>query len=129
MIRRANKFYTCDKCNNLVKVIADKGSPVVCCGNTMRELIPNTTDASQEKHVPEIDFAKNILRVKVGNVSHPMVEEHSIEWVYIESTQGDQFKPLKINKDPEVDFALVNGDKPTKVYAYCNLHGLWETEI
>ena len=128
-MRKEKKFYNCDKCGNIIRMVVDKGIPVVCCGNTMRELLPNTVEASHEKHIPEIDFARNTLRVKVGNISHPMEKEHSIEWVYVVTTEGEQYKPLKLDKDPEVEFALVNGEKPVKVYAYCNLHGLWAVEV
>lgn len=129
MVRKENKFYICDKCGNIIRMVVDKGIPVVCCGHTMRELVPNTVEASQEKHIPEIDFARNILRVKVGNISHPMEAEHSIEWVYVVTTEGEQYKRLRLDRDPETEFALVNGDKPIKVFAYCNLHGLWAVEV
>jgi len=128
MVRKENKFHICDKCGNIIRMVVDSGIPVVCCGKTMRELVPNTVEASHEKHIPEIDFARNILRVKVGNVSHPMESEHSIEWVYVVTSEGEQYKRLRLDKDPETEFALVNGDKPIKVFAYCNLHGLWGVE-
>ncbi len=129
MVGKENKFYVCDKWGNMIRMIVDKGVPIVCCGNTMRELIPNNVDASHEKHIPQIDFARNTLRVKVGNISHPMESAHSIEWVYAVTSEGEQFKRLRVNRDLEVEFALVNGDKPIKVYSYCNLHGLWQSEI
>ena len=129
MVRKESKFYVCDKCGNIIRMVVDKGVPIVCCGNTMRELVPNTVEASHEKHIPEVDFARNTLRVKVGNISHPMEKEHSIEWVHVVTSEGEQFKSLRLDRDPETEFALVNGDKPIKVYAYCNLHGLWQVEV
>ncbi|QSX07085.1 desulfoferrodoxin [Sedimentibacter sp. zth1] len=129
MVRKENKFYSCDHCGNIMRMIRDEGVPIVCCGETMREMVPNIEDASHEKHIPEIDFNRNTLRVKIGNIPHPMVKEHSIKWVFIVSQEGEQLKYLRINKAPEVEFSLVNGDKPIKVYAYCNIHGLWEVEV
>lgn len=129
MIRKENKFYICEKCGNIIRMIDDKGIPLVCCGNKMNELVPNTVDASHEKHIPQVDYSGNTLKVKVGSTTHPMESAHSIEWVYIETIEGDQCKRLKLDKEPETEFALVNGDKPIKVYAYCNLHGLWAVEV
>ena len=70
----------------------------------------------------------NVVKVSVGSVEHPMVEEHSIEWVYLCTENGAYCKELKAGNAPEVKFVL-DGEKPVAVYAYCNLHGLWMTEI
>ena len=101
---------------------------IECCGLGMEELIPNTVDASGEKHIPVVEVKDGIVKVHVGSIDHPMVEEHWIEWIYLETDQGSQVKYLKANEAPEVEFVL-GKEKPLVVYAYCNLHGLWKTDI
>nr|WP_315024323.1 desulfoferrodoxin family protein [uncultured Aminipila sp.] len=123
------KFFVCKHCGNLVGVIKDSGVPMVCCGEKMTELEANTVDASFEKHIPVVTVEGNIVTAKVGSVEHPMVEEHFIEWLYLLTSKGGQRKGLAPGEKPEAQFALVDGEKPLEVYAYCNLHGLWKTEI
>ena len=123
-----HKFFKCDHCGNLSGLIFDKGVPLVCCGQNMTELVPNTVDASTEKHVPSITASVNSVSVQVGSVPHPMEEEHHIAFIYIETERGGQRKCLKPGTDPKCDFSFVD-DKPVAVYAYCNLHGLWESGV
>ena len=120
------KFYRCNHCGNIIAYVEDKGVPVVCCGEKMGELVPGTTDAAQEKHVPVIEKAGNLVTVKVGSVSHPMTEEHHIAWIVLETKQGKQRKALDHTGKPEAVFALVEGDEVVAAYEYCNLHGLWK---
>ncbi len=120
------KYFVCEHCGNIVEMVKDQGVPIVCCGQKMTELVPNTTDAAGEKHVPVYKVRDGIVHVAVGAVGHPMVEEHSIEWVSIQTKAGGQRKSLKVGEPPEVRFALCEGDEVEAVYAYCNLHGLWK---
>ena len=122
------KFYICRRCGNLVGMVHDSGVPMICCGEKMEALVPNTVEASSEKHLPVAVMDGNVLRVHVGNVDHPMLPEHFIEWVYVQTDQGGQRKALKPGDTPEVSFCL-GDDKAVAVYAYCNLHGLWMTEL
>lgn len=123
-----NRFYICHHCGNIVGSIKNAGVPLVCCGEKMEALVPNTTEASQEKHLPVVSISGESVRAEVGSVSHPMSEEHSIEWIYLETNKGGQRKNLLPDEAPVAEFALAN-EKPVAVYAYCNLHGLWKTEI
>ena len=123
------KFYKCAHCGNIIAFAVNSGVPVMCCGQKMQEIVPNTTDAAQEKHVPVISVDGNVVTVTVGSVAHPMGEDHHIGWVALETAMGNQRKELIIDGAPEVSFALVEGDKPVAAYAYCNLHGLWKAEI
>ena len=123
-----NKFYICNHCGNIITKINDAGVPVSCCGEKMTELVPNTVEASGEKHVPVPSVNGNVVTVNVGSVDHPMLEEHSIEWVYLETERGGQRVALKPGEAPKASF-LLGEDKPVAVYAYCNLHGLWKTEL
>ena len=120
------KFYHCEHCGNIIAYATDKGVPVVCCGEKMKELVPGTVDASKEKHVPEVTVEGNIVTVKVGSVAHPMVPEHYIGWIALETNTGNQRKELDHTGAPEAKFALMDGDEVKAVYAWCNLHGLWK---
>lgn len=123
-----NKFYVCEHCGNLIGMIHDSGVPMMCCGRKMTKIEPGVVEASHEKHIPVVSVDGNMVTVAVGSVEHPMVEEHSILWVYLQTDKGGQRKCLEVGKAPVVTFALAN-EKPIAVYAYCNLHGLWKTEI
>lgn len=120
------KYFICKHCGNLIAMVEDKGIPVVCCGEKMTELIPGTTDAAVEKHVPVFSVENNIVNVSVGSVEHPMLPEHFIEWIAIHTKQGVQMKYLKPGDAPKAVFALCGDDELESVYAYCNLHGLWK---
>ena len=122
------KFFICKHCKNLIGLIENKGVPIVCCGDNMTELIPNTVDASGEKHLPEVTASGDNIKVQVGSVPHPMVEEHYIHFIYVETERGGQRKCLKPGDQPSTEFSFVN-DKPVAVYEYCNLHGLWKTQM
>lgn len=119
------KFYKCEHCGNIIAMVKDAGVPVVCCGQKMTELVPNTEDAAQEKHVPVYEQKGNILEVTVGSIEHPMAEEHHIEWIALQTDKGNQRKVLKPGDAPKADFALLDGEEVQAIYAYCNLHGLW----
>lgn len=119
-------FYICKHCGNLVGMIRNTGAPIICCGEPMSELIPGSVDASHEKHVPAVKVDGNLVTVEIGSAPHPMLEEHYIEWVCLETGRGRQRKRLNPGEEPKVLFTLVD-DKPVAAYAYCNLHGLWKT--
>jgi len=122
------KFYKCSHCGNIIAFVENKGVPVKCCGEKMEEIVANTVDAAKEKHVPVIKVDGNTVTVCVGDVAHPMLAEHSILWVALETKQGAQRKELAVGSEPVVSFALVDGDEVKAAYAYCNLHGLWKAE-
>ena len=124
----SKKFYICKHCGNLMGAIHDSGVPVVCCGENMKEIKANTVEASQEKHLPVVTVNGDEIEVKVGSAVHPMLEEHSILWIYLQTEKGGQRKTLKPGEAPEAKFILKD-DKAIAAYAYCNLHGLWKTEI
>ena len=125
---RNQKFYICEICGNLVGKIEDGRVPMTCCGQKMSELVPNTKEASEEKHLPVYVLKDNVLEVSVGSVLHPMTEEHNISWIYVETECGGQRKILKVNNEPKTSFSLID-DKPLSIFAYCNLHGLWKSEV
>ena len=120
------KFYRCAHCGQIIAVVKKTGVPIICCGEPMKEIIPGTTDASLEKHVPVCEVKDGKVVVKVGAVDHPMLPEHYIEWVAIQTKFGNQRKSLKPGDAPQVCFRLCDGDEVEAVYAYCNLHSLWK---
>lgn len=120
------KFYICEHCGNIIAKVKDAGVPVMCCGQRMKEIIPGTSDGAAEKHVPVYRVEGSIVTVRVSSVDHPMLPEHYIEWVSLQSKQGNQRKLLHPGDEPEVRFALCPGDEVEAVYAYCNLHSLWK---
>lgn len=123
------KLLKCPICGNIVEMIEDKGVPVMCCGKPMVELNANTTDGAVEKHVPVVEINGDILTVKVGSVEHPMLEEHYITMVLVEFDNRVLRVNLKPNEKPEAVFALNGYKENVNVYEYCNLHGLWKTEV
>ena len=120
------KFYICKGCGKIIGMIRPSKCPTKCCGEAMEEMIPNTTDGALEKHVPVVDVNGRDVTVTVGSAEHPMLEEHFIMWVALETKQGAQRKELKPGQAPRVSFALAEGDEVVAVYEYCNLHGLWK---
>lgn len=107
-------------------MVHESGAPVVCCGEKMVELVPNTTDAAQEKHVPVIAVDGQKVTVTVGSVDHPMMEEHYITFIVLETKQGRQRKVLNPGEAPKAEFMICEGDEVVAAYEYCNLHGFWK---
>ena len=121
-------FYRCEHCGNIIAHIHDSGVRCQCCGEEMKPLIPNTTDAAGEKHVPVVQVNGQTVTVTVGSVEHPMLEAHYIQWILLETKEGRQRKALKFGDRPTAAFALTEGDEVVAAYEYCNLHGLWRSE-
>ena len=120
----ATKFFRCRHCGNVIHKVVDSKVPVVCCGEQMQELIPNTVDASNEKHVPAITKLSDCkLKVQVGSILHPMLPEHHICFIYVETENGG----IRIDLKDKPEATVYCSDKPVAVYEYCNLHGLWKT--
>ena len=114
------KVYQCEKCK---KTIISREELKL---EGWVEIIPDSVDAAQEKHVPKLTKKCTQLQVDVGSVAHPMTEEHLIEWIAVETENGYQVVNLKAGAAPVVTFKLTDGDPVKAVYAYCNLHGLWK---
>lgn len=121
------RLFICKHCGNIITFVKDSGVGVVCCGEPMQELIPGSVDASIEKHIPMIHRNKSLVMVEVGAVSHPMAENHFIEWIVLETKQGVQRKCLKPETLPQARFWISEDDEVVAAYAFCNLHGLWKS--
>ena len=122
------KVYKCLQCGNMIQMMKESGIPVMCCGKKMEELVPNTVEASEEKHIPVIDVNGNRVTVTVGSVEHPMETEHYIEWICLETKYGEQYRQMKPGDTPTATFVL-GDDEVVAAYAYCNLHGFWKAEL
>ena len=122
------KFLICKRCGKLAGVIIDTPAPTMCCGEAMSELIPNTVEASAEKHLPVVKAEGDRVSVNVGSAAHPMDEAHHISWIYLLTQNGGQRKCLQAGGPPEAEFILTDS-QAVAAFAYCNLHGLWKTDI
>lgn len=128
-----NKLYKCNICHNIVELVHDGGGVLVCCGEEMEEIIAKTEEEYKEKHLPFIEFEgegkEKMVKIKVGEITHPMTDEHFIRFIEALSKDGVYLKRkmLKPNDEPELHF-LCNCDEMI-VREYCNLHGLWSITI
>ena len=123
------KFFLCKICGNIVDLVHNGGGPLVCCGAEMTLLVPNTVEASTEKHLPHVTKTDCGINVKVGSVAHPMEAAHYINFICVKSDRGISRMSLSIGDAPEADFCLCGNTGPIEVYEYCNLHGLWKVEV
>jgi len=119
------KVFRCAICGNIVTLLHEGGGELVCCGQPMKHLVAGEDDtASKEKHVPVVRIEDGKLRVDVGDVPHPMIEKHYIEFVILVTESGVFVEFLRPETEPLAWFCLPEGDY--EVYEYCNLHGLWK---
>ncbi|MDD4715047.1 MAG: desulfoferrodoxin family protein [Oscillospiraceae bacterium] len=180
-MKESRKFYFCEHCKKVISILEDPGVDTVCCGDVMKELVPHTKEAGNEKHLPVVSLSEKFfldcegivhpmqeledgkidvvcelstdkeafsrpmqeitktdladvaaqeqkVTVDVGSVPHPMTQEHSIQWVYLQTKNGGQRKIFKPGDKPQAVFVMYD-DEPVAVFSYCNLHGLWKTEL
>ena len=120
------RIFKCTKCDNMITYLNKAACDVQCCGETMVEILPNTSDGAGEKHVPVVEVDGCKVTVKVGEVSHPMMEEHYIQWIAIETKNGRQRKMLNPGEEPVATFYIAEDDEVEAAYEYCNLHGFWK---
>ena len=125
------KFLHCQICGNLLIPAIDSGAVPVCCGKSMDVLVPGSTDAAVEKHVPAITREDDGCHVKIeiGSVKHPMTEEHYIQLVVLAYSNRIICQKFEYSDDPSARFCIKDNTVPLTAYAYCNLHGLWKAEI
>lgn len=123
-----NQVYKCEVCGNMVEVVHQAGGQLVCCGKPMKLITENSVEASTEKHIPVIEKSEGQIVVKVGSVTHPMLEEHYIEWIELISENKVYRKYLQQGKEPIATFKVCDSSKQYTARAYCNIHGLWKSE-
>lgn len=123
------KFYKCEICGNFVGLLNDGNSTMTCCGQEMTEVIANSVEnASLEKHIPKVEKRERLVAVQVGEILHPATVEHHIEFIYLQTSNGGMRKCIDVGSDPKAMFMTLEGE-PLEVYAYCNIHGLWKTNV
>ena len=122
------KFYYCEDCENIVIAMKESGVPMKCCGRPMIELRPKALSAAAEKHLPVLHMDGAQAVVTVGAAEHPMVSNHFIEWIALQTKKSVQYRPLSPDQPPRQTFRLCEGDTVEAVYAFCNLHGLWKLQ-
>lgn len=121
-------FFICRHCGNIVAMIRDCGVPVKCCGESMKVLEEAEQSGSQDKHRPLYTVNEGVVTVSVGQEQHPMLADHAIEWVAVETERGLQFTRLQPGDLPQAVFTVAENDDVIAVYAFCNQHGLWKQE-
>ncbi len=122
-------IFKCEKCGSMVIKINDAACTPVCCGDPMTALVPGTSDGAHEKHVPVVEVSGNKVIVKVGEVEHPMMDAHYIQYIWLETDKGYMQKNLTPSDKPCAEFVLADGEKAIAAYEYGNLHGLWKADI
>ena len=120
------RFYKCPICGNIVGLIEGDARRISCCGKPMEEMVANSVDAATEKHVPVYEKNGNEIIVKVGDVDHPMDEDHYIMWIAQVSENRTTRVKLHPGEKPEARFPY---EKGAVLYAYCNKHGLWKDTV
>lgn len=121
-------FYVCKHCGNIIRMVKNSGVPVICCGEPMSKLVPNTVEAATEKHIPVVSVNSNVVTVNVGENQHPMTSEHLIEWIAVVTEKGEYIRCLTADDEPTAIFTLSDNETVQEVFAFCNLHGLWQAK-
>jgi len=119
-------FYKCPTCGNVLGLIEGDIAHMKCCGRDLEPLIANTTDAASEKHVPVYEKDGDEIVVRVGEVEHPMDEDHYIVWIAQVSRNRTTRVRFVPGEKPETRFPYIPG---STLYAYCNKHNLWKKEV
>lgn len=122
-------FIDKDRRDILCAITGEKDGILSRINGQFEELDPSKAEGAGEKHLPSVTVNGSAVKVEVGTVHHPMTEEHSIGWIYLETNHGGQVKFLSPDQEPVAEFSLTADDSPVAAYAYCNLHGFWKTEL
>ncbi|RLB96149.1 MAG: desulfoferrodoxin [Deltaproteobacteria bacterium] len=118
------EIYKCEICGNIIEILHEGATDIKCCGSAMTLYKENTVDAAKEKHVPVVEKTGGSMKVRVGEVAHPMEEKHYIEWIEVIADGKAYRQFLNLGGVPEAEFPIEASQ--VTVRAYCNLHGLWQ---
>lgn len=122
------RFFYCKKCGDVAIKVVDCGCGLKCCGSDMEELVPNSSGAAEAKHVPVIERDGQTVSVKVGEVEHPMEEDHYIQFIALHTTRGTQVMRLRPGDRPEATFVIPEDAEAIEAFEFCNKHGLWSAK-
>lgn len=120
------KFYICEHCKNIIYFMNENNSKFSCCGENMTLITASSSDGALEKHVPVIKQNGNNVVVEIGQIPHPMLDVHYIEWIALETKKRRYIQNLKPNDEPKASFTIENDDEIVAAYEYCNIHGLYQ---
>lgn len=121
------KFLLCEECGNLEE-LKEESPNSTCCNTLMKAVDANSTEASIEKHIPTIKVEDSTVTISVGEILHPMSEEHYISYIYLKTNKKLKKQALKPTDKPQAIFTLSENEEVIAAYSYCNLHGLWQKE-
>lgn len=121
------EIYKCELCGNIVEVVHGGAGELVCCNQPMNHFVEKSEDQGQEKHLPVLKKVDGGVRVEVGEVPHPMMEEHYIEWIEVITENRVERCNLEPGQTPEAFFSVE--EDVIEVRSYCNLHGLWMMKV
>ncbi|MGN1399674.1 MAG: desulfoferrodoxin family protein [Erysipelotrichaceae bacterium] len=123
------KLFICQHCGNIAELIKDSSINPFCCGDKMTLLIPKEQDEGQEKHLPVVKIENSTVSIEVGSVAHPMLPNHYIAFIFLETDKAMYRVNLSSDDKPKCRFRINDDEKIMAVYSYCNIHGLWKTTI
>ena len=123
-------FARCNRCKKIVCVVEGISTvPTYCCGEEMTILQANSEDGAHEKHVPVVKIEGDLVTVNVGEVDHPMLDVHYIQWISLRTNLGYNTKILFPGAKPQTQFRILENERVLEVVAYCNLHGLYSVQF
>lgn len=121
------EFYKCNICGNFVEIVLPGAGELVCCGQPMERMREqsNAEEMLGEKHVPVVSKNGEELEVRVGEIPHPMIDEHYIQFIEVNSLDKRYVKRkyLYPHEEPVLKYKC-NCDK-VEARELCNIHGLW----
>ena len=120
------ELFICKHCGNIITFLENSNVPVMCCGEKMQKVEPNTVDAAVEKHLPVIEVKDLLATVSVGSVEHPIQDDHYIKWIVLQTSEGIKVKHLTPSDKPIAIFSLLDGEEVISAYEFCNKHGIWK---
>jgi len=124
---KLRELYRCEVCGNIVEVVNEGATALVCCGEPMTKLEAKTEEEGQEKHVPVVEETDSGIKVKVGSIKHPMEDKHYIKFIEILLKDRILRKELKPGQAPEVKYCAAKSDV-IEMREFCSIHGLWKNK-
>lgn len=121
-----NQIWKCEICGDIVEVLHSSPGELVCCGQPLTLIEPKREEEGYEKHLPVIEREGNGIMVKVGSIEHPMMENHYIEWIALDTEKNVLRQFLNLGEKPMAVFTTA--EKVSQARDYCNIHGQWATE-
>ena len=130
-MNKTSEIRRCAACGAMIEVLEDckctSCCGFTCCGKEMQVVKENTSDGATEKHVPVITPCGSGVLVKVGEIAHPMIDEHYIMWIEVVCGSVSMRRQLRPGEPPEAFFEIPYNENLV-AREYCNKHGLWKNK-